>query len=98
MEKNKENDKIALMLGIGNKNGKIYRKPRLGTYTLHTLQGQLSGFHFLTFNMNEFNVDDIFMSKGSKSQILGPIFLIVSSPQNTVLTLGVMKSLEFLKL
>ena len=78
-EKNKKMIKLAFK-EIRNENVKIYRKPRLGTYTLHTLQGNLSGFHFLTFNMNEFNVDDIFISKGSKSQILGPIFHIVSSP------------------
>ena len=55
---------IKVAFKIRDKDGNTYKKPRLRAYTSHNLQGNLSGFHFLTFNMNEFNVGDIFISKG----------------------------------
>ena len=65
---------------------------------LHNLQGHLSGCHALTFDINVSSVGAILVSRGRKSQIFGPIFFNVSSPQNTVLTLAVMKSFDCLKL
>ena len=41
----------------------------LSLYTLHNLQGHLSGFHFLTFNMNEFNVGNISIFKGKVGKV-----------------------------
>ena len=59
--------------------------------TLHT-QGQLAGFHCFTFSLNNRSVGDTFISKGSKSQINGPILRKVSVPQNAVAELSFCRS------
>ena len=54
-------------------------------YTLHSLHGHLSGFHFLIFWRKIGSVAQSLMPEGTKFQILGPRYDNVSVPYNTVL-------------
>ena len=58
-------------------------KPRSETYVLHILHGHLVGFHFRIFVVN-FDNENFFMSLGTIDQILGPRWVNVSVPQETV--------------
>ena len=64
--------------------------PRPRTYVLHILQGHSTGFHFLIFFVNLDN-EYFFMSFGTIDQICGPRCAKDSVPQETVLTLEVLK-------
>ena len=63
--------------------------PRPLTYVLHNRQGHLV-LHFRIFFVNMDN-ENFFMSLGTSDQILGPRWASVSVPQETVLTLDVLK-------
>ena len=56
-------------------------------YTLQSLHGHLSGFHFLIFWRKIGSVAQSLMSEGTKFQILGLRYDNVSVPYNTVFTL-----------
>ena len=52
-------------------------------YGLHSLQGQFTGFHFLTSLLKAFTVSNCVNSLGTISQILGPIIEVLSEPLTT---------------
>ena len=64
---------------------KSLTKPTPAMYSLHSLQGQATGFHFLIFLLNSKNVA-FFMLVGMIDHILGPRKDIVSVPYSIVLT------------
>ena len=49
------------------------RKPKLLTYTLHSLHLQLSGFHFLTLQVNSCKDSDFLILLGNISHVFGPL-------------------------
>ena len=65
--------------------------PRPCTYVLHILHGHLIGFHFLIFFVN-LDKENFFISLGTIDQIRGPRCAKDSVPQETVLTLEVLKT------
>ena len=56
-------------------------------YDLHNLHVQPSDYHFLILTLNSVREVDSLISLGTSSHVLGPIFLIVSVPYFTVITL-----------
>ena len=56
-------------------------------YTLQSLHGHLSGFHFLIFWQKIGSVAQSLMSERGKFQIVGPRYDNVSIPYNTVFPL-----------
>ena len=65
--------------------------PRLRIYVLHILQGHLIGFHFRILFVN-LDKEKNFISLGTIDQIFGPRCAKDSVPQETDLTLTVLKS------
>ena len=63
--------------------------PTLFIHILHILQGH-TGFHFL-IDLTNFDRGNVFISLGIFDQIFGPRWARVSIPQETVLTLKVLK-------
>ena len=66
-------------------------------YDLHNLHVHPFGFHFLILSLNSFRDLDSLITVGTSSQVLGPLYLIVSVPYLTVLTLYDSQHFLFLK-
>ena len=58
--------------------------PKLNTYFLHGLHGQLIGFHSLTPFLKATTPVNSFNSKATIFQVLGPKYKILSFPWKTV--------------
>ena len=54
-------------------------------YVLHNLQEQPDGFHFFILDLKIYNDFEFFMSSGTNSHVLGPLYLMVSKPLFTFL-------------
>ena len=70
-------------------------KPTPEINDLQSLHGQFSGFHSRILFLNRLRVFRIFMLFGIFCQIFGPMCLRLSVPQDTVLTLLVIKIFWF---
>ena len=66
--------------------------PKLDMYFLHSLYGQLYGFHSLILLLNERTLVNCFNSKSTISQILGPKLEVLSLPWKKDLTFGITNS------
>ena len=66
--------------------------PKLGTYFLHNLHGQFSGFHFLIPFLKATALANSFNANGAIFNILGPKHEILSLPWKTDHTFGIAKS------
>jgi len=73
-------------------------KPTCPIYNLHSLQGHLTGIHFLILSWNWTKDGNDFSSSGTIFQILGAKLEIVSVPNLTVLTLGYLSETPLLRL
>ena len=70
----------------------IQVNPMSGTYFLHSLDGQLCGFHILMAFLKAVKDFFFFISRDSRSQILGPKYEVVPVPLNTDFTRGLLNS------
>ena len=66
--------------------------PKLGTYFLHSLHGQFSGFRSLTPFLKAITLVNSFSSNSTIPYILGPKHKMHSLPLKTDLTFGIAKS------
>ena len=66
--------------------------PKLDMYFLHSLHGQIFGFHSLIRFLKPATLANTFNSKGTISHILGSQYEIISVPWKTDLTFGIAKS------
>ena len=64
-------------------------------YGLHSLQGKLTGFHFLISLLKAFRDFNCFNSLGATSHILGPRKEMFSVPLKTLLTFHLANSEGF---
>ena len=76
----------------------FYIKPSSWMYDLHNLHVHPIGFHLFILSFKILMLSDSLISFGISSQVLGPIFLIVSVPYFTVLTESFSQNFLFLKL
>ena len=67
-------------------------------HVLQSLHGQGSGFHFLIPDLKRSIVSTSFIFAGILSQIFGRKYLILSIPYLIVVTIGRVKSDQFLRL
>ena len=75
-----------------------YKKPKLGTYSLHISQSQPSGFHFLILDFNSCREFETFIESGTTSHIFGPLKDNESEPYLTVFTFLVQRIDELLNI
>ena len=73
----------------------VYKKTTFCVYGLHSLQGQFTGFYFLSFLLKAFTVSNCFNSLGTISHILGPRTEMLSVPLKTLRTFGLVNSEGF---
>ena len=66
--------------------------PKLGTYFLHSLHGQFSGFYYLIPFLKATTLVNSFNFNSTISHILGPKYEMLSLPWKTDLTFGLAKS------
>ena len=74
-----------------------YKKPMLGTYTLHNRHSHPIGSQFFIFALNSSKLFEILISSGTNAQVLGPLKETVSVPYRVVCILVDTKLFFFLR-